>query len=137
MDVSTRAQNRRHRRSKVMLKATLQVDGTPFDVVLRDLSQEGALVHGDVLPEPGTRVLFHRQGLCVPSRVAWTESNCAGLDFDFPLFPKELLRHVPQCSARPQPSQRKARPGLAPKPLSPGERAIIESWATEGVKLGD
>lgn len=136
MDQTRVVQNRRHRRSNVMLKATLETPGASLAVMLRNLSQDGALVQGEDLPEQGDRVLFHRDGLSVPSRVAWSHCGHAGLAFDFPLYPKELLRHIPERQHRPAP-QVKRRPGLACKPLTAGERALIESWATEGNKLGE
>ncbi|MEJ7776939.1 MAG: PilZ domain-containing protein [Sphingomicrobium sp.] len=58
---------RRSSRSNVMLQATLEIPGASLPVVLRNLSQDGALVRGEDLPEAGTRVLFHRQGLSVPA----------------------------------------------------------------------
>jgi hypothetical protein len=121
----------------VLLKATLEVPGASLTVVLRNLSQDGALVQSDSLPGEGTRVLFHRQGLSVPSRIAWSHCGYAGLEFDFPLYPKEMLRHIPSMEAKvPVPMTR--RPGLASKPLTPGERALIERWATEATnKLGE
>lgn len=137
MDESAQTQNRRHRRSNVMLKATLETPGESLPVMLRNLSQEGALIKGEELPDQGSRVLFHRDGLSVPSRIAWSHCGHAGVAFDFPLFPKEMLRHVPE-------RQQKAvlpivrRPGLACKPLTAAERSMIERWATEGVnKLGE
>jgi hypothetical protein len=136
MDESGPVQNRRFRRSNVLLQATLETAGGPLSVVLRNLSQEGALVQGENLPPKGTRVLFHRQGLSVPSRIAWSRRHSAGVQFDFPLFPREILRHVPSPARRP-PDPPKKRPGLASKPLTPAERLIIERWATEGNKLGE
>jgi hypothetical protein len=137
MDQRASTQNRRHSRSNVILTATLETSGGSLAVMLRNLSQEGALIRGDGLPEEGSRVLFHRDGLSVPSRVAWSHCGHAGLAFDFPLFPKELLRHVPEPQRRPE-IPIKRRPGLACKPLTAGERALIESWATQGGnRLGD
>jgi len=137
MDESGPVQNRRFRRSNVMLKATLEAPGASLPVVLRNLSQEGALVQGEDLPAEGVRVLFHRQGLSVPGRVAWSHAGHAGLQFDVPLFPRELLRHVPPPTPKPPPPPIKRRPGLGCKPLTPGERALIERWATEGNQLGE
>ncbi len=131
MDESSDIQNRRSSRSNVLLKATLEMPGGPLTVVLRNLSQEGALVQGDDLPEAGERVLFHRQGLSVPSRVAWSHCGHAGLEFEFPLFPGELLRHIPTAGRKPPPPISK-RPGLAPRPLSESERLMIERWAGDG-----
>lgn len=128
MDESLLAQNRRHRRSNVMLKATLETPGDSLAVVLRNLSQEGALVKGDALPEAGTAVLFHRQGLSVPSRIAWSHAGHAGIAFESPLFPKEMLRHVPPAERKPVPAINR-RPGLGAKPLTDAERNLIEMWA--------
>jgi hypothetical protein len=136
MDESQATQNRRHRRSNVMMKATLELPGWSLPVVLRNLSQEGALVKGEELPEEGSRVLFHRDGLSVPSRVAWSHCGHAGLAFDYPLFPKEMLRHIPERPAKIDiPITR--RPGLSAKPLTAAERSLIEQWATEGARLGE
>ncbi|MBA3835497.1 MAG: PilZ domain-containing protein [Sphingomonas sp.] len=136
MDESSDIQNRRSSRSNVLLKATLEMPGGPLTVVLRNLSQEGALVQGDDLPEAGERVLFHRQGLSVPSRIAWSHCGHAGLEFEFPLFPGELLRHIPTAGRKPPPPINK-RPGLAPRPLSLSEQQMIERWASDGTnRLG-
>jgi hypothetical protein len=137
MDQSESTQNRRHRRSNVLMKATLELPGSSLPVLLRNLSEDGALVQADDLPAEGARILFHRDGLSVPSRIAWSQCGFAGLHFDFPLFPKEMLRHVPTPKHRVAPPVTR-RPGLACKPLSPGERLTIERWATEATRaLGD
>ncbi len=119
-----------------MLKATLETARGSLPVLLRNLSQEGALIKADDLPEEGTRVLFHRDGLSVPSRIAWSHCGLAGIAFDFPLFPKEILRHIPPRQPKTAVPFKK-RPGLGAQPLTPGERALIERWATEGATLGD
>jgi hypothetical protein len=136
MDQSPLTQNRRHRRSNVLLKATLEIPGDSLEVVLRNLSEEGALVKGERLPEAGERVLFHREGLSVPGRVAWSYAGHAGLEFDFPLFPHEMLRHVPTAE-RKAPPEIKRRPGFSPKPLTTAERQLIEMWAVSANTLGD
>ena len=136
MDESQATQNRRHRRSNLMMKATLECPGTSLPVLLRNLSQEGALVRGDGLPEEGSRVLFHREGLSVPSRVGWSHCGHAGIAFDYPLYPKEMLRHVPERQPKMEIPIKK-RPGLSAKPLTAAERSLIEQWATEGARLGE
>jgi hypothetical protein len=137
MDQDTATQNRRHRRSNVLLKATLETPGESLPVVLRNLSQEGALVKGEDLPDQGSRILFHRDGLSVPSRIAWSHCGHAGIAFDVPLYPKEMLRHVPERQPKAAlPISR--RPGFSSKPLSAAERTLIERWATPGSnKLGE
>lgn len=138
MDDGITTQNRRQRRSTVMLRATLGLDGATIDVLLRNLSQDGALVQGEGLPEEGSRVLFHRQGLSVPSRIAWSHCDYAGVEFDFPLFPREILRHVPPPPQRAAPPPLTKRPGLGSRALSAAERSLIERWATECAnKLGE
>jgi hypothetical protein len=103
MDESALIQNRRHRRTNVLMKATLE------------------------LPGDGARVLFHRDGLSVPSRIAWSHCGYAGVQFDYPLFPKEVLRHVPPPKHKvAAPIGR--RPGLAAQPLTQAERQLIEQW---------
>ena len=118
-----------------MLQATLEVPGDSLTVVLRNLSQEGALVKGAAIPGSGTRVLFRRQGLSVPGRIAWSHAGHAGLEFDFPLFPKEMLRHVPAGDQKPAPPISR-RPGLASKPLTSAERRLIEMWAVSANPVG-
>jgi hypothetical protein len=139
MDESGSTQKRRSSRSNVLLKATLESPGASLAVVLRNLSQDGALVQGQCLPEEGSRVLFHRQGLSVPSRIAWCDGNFAGLQFDYPLYPREILRHIPPMGSKPQPqAAAKRRPGFAPQPLTAAELRLIEQWATEAPhKLGE
>lgn len=139
MDDSGATPKRRSSRSNVLLKATLEVPGASLAVVLRNLSQDGALVQGHSLPEQGARVLFHRQGLSVPSRIAWCDRNLAGLQFDYPLYPREILRHIPAMSRKPQPqAAAQRRPGFAPQPLTAAEQRLIEEWATEApYKLGE
>jgi len=137
MNAVSVTQNRRSSRSNVLLQATLEVPGASLIVVLRNLSEEGALIQGESLPAEGTRVLFRRDGLSVPSRIAWSHAGHAGVEFDFPLFPRELLRHVPTKQPK-APLPIKRRPGIAAQPLTPAERALIERWATESPnKLGE
>lgn len=126
--VSADPNRRGSSRSNVLLKATLQSPGGSYEVVLRNLSEEGALVQGDKLPVAASRVLFHRQGLSVPGRVAWSHCGCAGIEFDVPLFPNELLRHVPRPSHKLPPLS-KGRPGFANRPLTESERSLIKAWA--------
>ena len=121
---------RRSNRSNVMLTAILDAPGGSLEVVLRNLSQDGALVRADGLPDEGTPVLFHRQGLCVPAKIAWLHAELAGIAFDEPLFPKEMLRHVPPSGFKAPPPV-KRRPGFTSKPLTAAEQQMIEEWAAE------
>ena len=122
-------QNRRARRSPVLLAASVEVAGVATPVKLRNLSEEGALVEGDQLPLEGSTTFFERNDLRVKSRVAWVHGKLAGLAFARPLQREEVLRNVPSPRPRTQPDFR--RPGLACRPLSAEERKLVERWMTE------
>ena len=136
MDDQSATQNRRTSRSNVLLTATLEVPGESLQVVLRNLSEDGALVQAQKLALPGTRVLFHRQGLSAPGRIAWSHCGYAGIEFDCPLYPKELMRHVPSAQPKLPPVPVTRRPGLGAKPLTAAERSLIETWAIEAQRVG-
>jgi hypothetical protein len=137
MDESSLVQNRRSRRSPVLLSATVEVAGSPMPVRLRNLSSEGALIEGEKLPVEGSETFFVRNDLRVKSRVAWVQGRYAGVAFARPLNKEEVLRNVPTPRPRMQPEFR--RPGLACRPLTPEERRLIERWMTASpvASLGD
>lgn len=126
MDESSTTQNRRSRRSHVLMAAVIESDGSSFQVKLRNLSQQGALVECDQLPSVGSMVLFRKKELNLPGRVAWVTGCRAGIAFDSNLDPEAVLRHVPP--ARPQAKLDYRRPPLKGRGLSPGERKIAEDW---------
>jgi hypothetical protein len=103
---------RRSGRSRVLLSASLDVAGIPLTVTLRNLSERGAMVEGDCLPEEGSAICFRRNGLNLRSIVVWVEGRCAGIAFERPLSASELLRHIPVPRRVEQPRFR--RPGLRP-----------------------
>jgi hypothetical protein len=128
MDESSISQNRRSRRSPVLLAATIHVAGEPVTVKLRNLSERGALIEGDRLPLEGSTTFFQRNDLRLRSRIVWVEGNYAGVAFDEPLDPEQVLRNIPAPKARPKPDFK--RPGLACRPLSAYERKMLERWMT-------
>lgn len=124
--------NRRSRRAPVLLAASLEVAGQDVPVKLRNLSEEGALVEGDRLPLEGTSTFFQRKELRLRSRVVWVQGRYAGVAFDHPLKPEEVLRNVPSPKAQaPKPQADFKRPGLACRPLSDYERSMLERWMTD------
>jgi len=127
MDESNTPQNRKSRRSNVLLAASIEVSGAAMPVKLRNLSTEGALVEGKGLPIEGTEVLFHRNDLSVVSRVAWVDGKQAGVAFKTPIPPEAVLRNIPAPRHRATPQFR--RPGLAARAMSPQERRLAEGWA--------
>jgi hypothetical protein len=126
MDESSGSQNRTSSRSPVMLGATLELAGQSQPVVLRNLSGGGALVEGKWLPAQGSNVLFVRNDLRVPARVAWVEGRYAGVAFECPLDRAEVLRQIPKPREKFEPQFR--RPGLASRPLSDADRKMVELW---------
>src|SRR3954447_11474854 len=124
MDQSMTSQNRRSRRSPVLLTASVDVDGTPMPVKLRNLSEDGALIEGDCLPPEGSITFFERDNLRLKSEVVWVEDRLAGVAFARPLKRSEVLRAVPQPRQWVRPEFR--RPGLACRPLTVDERLMIQ-----------
>lgn len=126
MDESSMMKNRRSRRSPVLLAATVEVAGAPVAVKLRNLSEQGALIEGERLPLEGSTTYFQRNELRLRGRVIWVQGRYAGIAFDEPLKPEQVLRNVPP--PKPKTSVEFRRPGLACRPLSAYERKMLERW---------
>jgi PilZ domain len=127
MDESSMNQNRRSRRSNVLLAASIETSGASLPVKLRNLSTEGALVEGDDLPLEGSEVLFKRNDLSVNSRVAWVHGKHAGVAFRGPIAQEDVLRNIPKPKHRAHVDFR--RPGLAVRQLTPEEQRLAATWA--------
>ncbi len=126
MDESSTTQNRKSRRSNVLMTASLEVSGMSLSVKLRNLSADGALVEGEKLPVEGSSIVFRKGDLCVSGRVAWCKTRHAGISFAAKLAPEQVLRHIPAPRARVKPDFR--RPGLKSSSLTEQERAFGERW---------
>ena len=124
MDESSPTQNRKTRRSNVLMAASLELSGTSLPVKLRNLSAEGALIVGDQLPVEGASVLFRKGDLSMPGNIAWVKGRQAGVNFTQKLNPEQLLRHVPTPRPRVTPSFR--RPGL--KKFTDSESGYGDVW---------
>ena len=134
MDESSVTQNRRSRRSPVLLAATVEIDGAPIAVKLRNLSEQGALIEGDRLPDEGVETYFQRNDMRLKSRIVWVHGKFAGVAFHNPLNREEVLRHIP--APKPKAQHEFRRPGLNCRPLTPYERSMISSWiATAQIDL--
>lgn len=124
MDQSSASQNRKNRRSNVLMSASLELSGTSLPVKLRNLSAEGSLVEGDKLPVEGASILFRKGDLSMAGTVAWVKGRQAGISFAQKLDPDQLLRHVPAPKARVNPTFR--RPGL--KRFTDGDQGFADAW---------
>jgi hypothetical protein len=120
-------QNRRSRRSNVLLAASIEASGASLPVKLRNLSTEGALVEGEDLPVEGSEVLFRRNELSVNSRVAWVHGKHAGVAFRRPIAQEDVLRNIPKPRHRVPVDYR--RPALASRAMTAEEKRLAESWA--------
>ena len=130
MDESSNAQNRRTRRSRMLMSATLETSGRAVNVTLRNLSAEGAQVEGASLPIEGSDLLFRKGDLAVAGSIIWTNGKQAGIRFAQALDPATVLNHVP--TARPRKSDDFRRPGLGNRPLTEQERSLAEAWIAVG-----
>ena len=126
MDQSINPQNRKARRSNVLMSASLELSGTSLPVKLRNLSADGALVEADTLPVEGAAILFRRGDLSVQGHVAWVKTRHAGISFSRKLKPDQVLRHVPTPRARVKPDFR--RPGLKATALTDDDIRFGENW---------
>ena len=126
MDQSSATQNRRSRRSNVLLTATIEIEGEMLSVKLRNLSAQGALIEAPILPAADSEIVFHRKDLSVRGKVAWVSGNHAGISFNRELEPEQVLRHVPP--PRPKMQQDFRRPGFSVKDFTPEQRKLIERW---------
>jgi hypothetical protein len=96
----------------VLLSATLEWPERAVSVVLRDLSEHGALVE---TPEPikaESRLYFCRKDLRVPGRVAWVSGRFAGIAFARPLKAEVVLRYINRPVAKPLEADLYRRPGF-------------------------
>ena len=126
MESSSNCQNRRSRRSQVLLTAEISHAGATQSVKLRNMSADGALVESDCLPIEGTPVVFCRNDLCVNGRLVWVNGSYAGIAFDAKLNPGEVLRHIP--APRPKIQARTYRPGFTPRKMTSEQQRLAESW---------
>jgi hypothetical protein len=125
MDQSNNPQNRKARRSNVLMSASLELSGTSLPVKLRNLSADGALVEGDKLPVEGASIQFRKGDLSVAGNVAWVKGCQAGVAFAQILKPDQLLRHIP--APRPRVTPDFKRPGLKGT-LTAEEKKFGEKW---------
>ena len=113
---------RRSPRSKVFLSAVLEWAGQSLPVILRDLSEHGALIEmTDPLPAE-SEVLFCRKDLRVRGQIAWVRGKTAGISFGRPLKSEVVLRHINRPAPRTVDEGMHRRPGVATGAMSAEEQ---------------
>lgn len=125
MDESTQTQNRRSRRSNVLMAAAIETENGLAKVTLRNLSADGALIEGDGIPQTGAPVVFRKKDLVISGNIAWVNERRAGISFDAKLEPETVLRHIP--APRHRIEHQFKRPGLTSR-LTPEERRWCETF---------
>lgn len=131
MDESRNSQNRRNKRSLVLIAARLKIEGEALDVRLRNLSCNGALLERDVPPPVGSPVVFERGDTVAPARVAWVSGRRFGVQFDQPIEESEVLIHIGRPKRDEADLEQKPfrRVGFRKQtPLNPLERYVGEAW---------
>jgi hypothetical protein len=126
MDQSNPPSQRQSRRSNVLLAATIEVGGGSLPVKLRNLSEQGALIQAERPPVEGSEVLFRRNDLAVPGRIAWVDGHYAGVAFASPLQQQDVLRNIPQ--PKPHVHRDHKRPALNPRALTAQEQRLLDNW---------
>ena len=128
MDESSITQNRRARRSNLLMAATIESDDRSFSVTLRNLSATGALIEAKENLTAGSSVVFRKKDLQVRGTIAWVSDRRAGIAFETALDPQTVLRHIPAPRHRIEPSFK--RPGLATVEMTPQERRWFETFVS-------
>jgi hypothetical protein len=113
---------RRSPRSKVLLSAVLEWPDRTLPVVLRDLSEHGALVESTEPISDDSAVFLQRNDLRVRGYVAWVRGRFAGISFGRPLKAEVVLRHIARPIRREVDQNLHRRPAVASSNMSPEEQ---------------
>jgi hypothetical protein len=87
-------------RKNLLLSATIEGGGITGPVLIRNLSDGGAMVEGAPLPERGTRTLLRRQELHSDAVVMWRDGRRCGLRFDGAISVEAWVAGVANVPAR-------------------------------------
>ena len=126
-----RGDERRSPRSKVFLSAVLEWPDRVLPVILRDLSEHGALVETTGAIPTESEVLFCRNDLRVRGYVAWVEGKCAGISFGRPLKSEVVLRHINRPAPRSDDDALHRRPGVKSTRMSAEEQGWFDDMNRE------
>jgi hypothetical protein len=69
-------------RKNLLLSATIEADGLKVAVRIRNLSEGGAMLDGQVLPRPCTKLVLRRAEIEMGARVVWQGAGRCGVAFD-------------------------------------------------------
>jgi hypothetical protein len=69
-------------RKNLLLTATIRSQGVSAPVRIRNLSEKGAMIDGQALPEPGASVILQRLEVEMRGVVAWRAEGRCGIQFE-------------------------------------------------------
>jgi hypothetical protein len=121
---------RRSRRDKVHLAATLAVDGQRSTVRILDLSEHGALVRGSLLPAEETEVSLEYRQTTKQGWVVWKRQDFAGVHFHgLPSQgPKKSSLSTSDMIVKDTREVDYKRPGFRGDLLSSEEKRLLREW---------
>lgn len=125
---------RRSERANVLLTAVLESLGVCSDVRVGNLSAHGALIIGRSLPSEDAEVTFRCNGVEIQGCLAWVRVPFAGIDFNEPVQPQQLLRGRFTASAvitRDTRVLNPRRPGFRGNQLTDAERRLVDDWSRQ------
>ena len=122
------AGKRSAKRARVLLACRLQTPTGEVDARLRDLSRKGALVECQKVPPVGSEVVFTRNSVSVPARVAWAGSGRIGLEFAYMIDEQEVLVQLKRTTIDQQ-QPRFRRPRLFGEEMTEQEKKLARMWA--------
>jgi len=129
-------EERRSPRSKVLLSAVVEWDGGSLPVILRDLSEHGALVESTATIPVDSEVLFCRNDLRVRGQVAWVRGPAAGISFAQPLKADVLLRSINRPARRSVDDNLHRRPGVTANGMSTEEQRWFDEMTRQPADRG-
>ncbi len=131
---------RRSARANVILTAVIEHGSARIPVRISNLSEHGALVVGDGLPQDETQINFRCNGASVQGWVAWSRAGRAGIQFGTPLQPDALTQREAAPRATIIKDNREVdfrRPGFRGNQMTDEERKIVEEWNQPRPKPSD
>ncbi len=90
------AEHRASPRTNLMLAATVRTGGRALPVRIRNLSETGALLEGNGLPDMGGRLILERAEVQLGATIAWASGNRRGIRFDGPIAVNEWTGGKPR-----------------------------------------
>lgn len=86
--------NRAESRANVFLGAVLDSGAGSVPVRVRNISPNGALIEGPILPAPGAKVRLVRGTLRAAGTLAWEAQNHAGISFEEPINVEAWVQRI-------------------------------------------